>query len=158
MSQRSHYLLQKFHRHSKQGSHKGCAKLKSPLRGALRFGINQVFIILPVLTHQVSFLAIMLLRNIVGFLPLSGFQGNIVKILIKGQSLVKKGTFVNPLTTYILIHLYLTAGFFGGLAVKNAWLDLWVRKIPKKAWQPTVVFLMGKSHGKRSLVVYSPWS
>ena len=91
-----------------------------------------------------SFLAIMLLRNIVGFLPFSGFQGNIVKILIKGQSLVKKGTFVNPLTTCILIHLYLTAGFFGGLAVKNAWLDLWVRKIPEEGMATHCSILAGE--------------
>ena len=37
--------------------------------------------------------------------------------------------------------------------------DLWVRKIPwKRAWQPTPVFLPGKSHGQRSLMGYSPWS
>ena len=35
--------------------------------------------------------------------------------------------------------------------------DPWVRKIPwKRAWQPTLVFLSGKSHGQRSLVGYSP--
>ena len=34
----------------------------------------------------------------------------------------------------------------------------WVRKIPwRRKWQPTPVFLPGKSHGKRSLVGYSPW-
>ena len=33
-----------------------------------------------------------------------------------------------------------------------------VRKIPgREAWQPTPVFLLGKSHGQRSLVGYSPW-
>jgi len=33
----------------------------------------------------------------------------------------------------------------------------WVRKIPwKKKWQPTPVFLPGKSHGQRNLVGYSP--
>ena len=32
----------------------------------------------------------------------------------------------------------------------------WVRKMPwKKKWQPTPVFLLGKSHGQRSLVGYS---
>ena len=37
--------------------------------------------------------------------------------------------------------------------------DPWVRKIPwKRAWQPTPVFLPGKSHGQRSLVGCSPWS
>ena len=34
----------------------------------------------------------------------------------------------------------------------------WVRKAPwRKKWQPTPVFLPGKSHGQRSLVGYSPW-
>ena len=34
----------------------------------------------------------------------------------------------------------------------------WVGKIPwRKNWQPTPVFLPGKSHGQRSLVGYSPW-
>ena len=36
--------------------------------------------------------------------------------------------------------------------------DLWVGKIPwRREWQPTPVFLPGKSHGQRSLVGYSPW-
>ena len=35
--------------------------------------------------------------------------------------------------------------------------DSWVRKIPwRRKWQPTPVFLPGKSHEWRSLVVYSP--
>jgi len=33
----------------------------------------------------------------------------------------------------------------------------WVRKIPwRKKCQPTPLFLLGKSHGQRSLVDYSP--
>ena len=33
----------------------------------------------------------------------------------------------------------------------------WVGKIPlRRAWQPTLVFLPGESHGHRSLVGYSP--
>ena len=36
--------------------------------------------------------------------------------------------------------------------------DLWVGKIPWRGkWQPTPVFLPGKSHGQRGLVGYSPW-
>ena len=36
--------------------------------------------------------------------------------------------------------------------------DPWLVKIPwKRKWQPTPVFLPGKSHGQRSLVGYSPW-
>ena len=34
----------------------------------------------------------------------------------------------------------------------------WVGKIPwRKKWQPTPVFLLGQSHGQRSLEGYSPW-
>ena len=40
---------------------------------------------------------------------------------------------------------------------KTCGIDSWVRKIPwRKAWQPTPVFLPGKSHGQRNLVGYSP--
>ena len=36
--------------------------------------------------------------------------------------------------------------------------DPWVRKTPwRRKWQPTPVFLPGKSLGQRSLVGYSPW-
>ena len=36
--------------------------------------------------------------------------------------------------------------------------DPWVRKIPwRRKWQPTPVFLPGKSHGQRSLVGCGPW-
>ena len=34
----------------------------------------------------------------------------------------------------------------------------WVRKIPwRRKWQPTLVFSPEKSHGRRSLGVYTPW-
>ena len=37
--------------------------------------------------------------------------------------------------------------------------DPWVGKIPwRRKWQPTPVFLPGKSYGQRSLVGYSPWA
>ena len=36
--------------------------------------------------------------------------------------------------------------------------DPWVGKIPwRRKWQPTPVLLPGESHGRRSLVGYSPW-
>ena len=36
-------------------------------------------------------------------------------------------------------------------------LNPWVRKIPwRRKWQPTPVLLVGKSHGRKSLVGYSP--
>ena len=34
----------------------------------------------------------------------------------------------------------------------------WGRFPWKRKWQPTLVFLPGKSHGQRSLTGYSPWS
>ena len=35
----------------------------------------------------------------------------------------------------------------------------WIRTISwRRKWQPTPVFLPGKSHGQRGLVDYSPWS
>ena len=37
--------------------------------------------------------------------------------------------------------------------------DPWIRKIPwRRKWQPTVVFLPGKSHGQEDLADYSLWS
>ena len=61
-----------------------------------------------------------------------------------------------------------TWGFPGGSEVKvsasNAedlssipGFNPWVGKIPwRRKWQPTPVFLPGESHGRRSLVGYSP--
>ena len=44
------------------------------------------------------------------------------------------------------------------LQCRRCGFDPWVRKIPwRRAWQPTPVFLPGKSHGQRSLEGYSPW-
>ena len=41
---------------------------------------------------------------------------------------------------------------------KRCRLSPWVGKIPwRRAWQPTPVFLPGKSHERRKLVGYSPW-
>ena len=40
---------------------------------------------------------------------------------------------------------------------KRRGFDPWVGKIPwRRAWQPTPVFLPGKSHGQRSLAGYGP--
>ena len=42
---------------------------------------------------------------------------------------------------------------------QEMWFDLWVGKMPWRGkWQPTPVFLPGKSHGQRSLAGYSPRS
>ena len=43
--------------------------------------------------------------------------------------------------------------------LKRCGFDAWVGKMPswRRAWQPTPIFLPGKSHGQRSLMDYSPW-
>ena len=42
--------------------------------------------------------------------------------------------------------------------LKRRRFNPWVRKFPwRRQWQPTPVFLPGKSHGQGSLVGYSPW-
>ena len=40
---------------------------------------------------------------------------------------------------------------------KRRGFDPCIRKICSRKWQPSTVFLPGKSHGQRSLVGYSPW-
>ena len=68
-------------------------------------------------------------------------------------------THILPLIIYVLF------SFPGGSEVNasassagDLVFDPWVRKIPWwRKWQPTPVFLLGKSHGWRSLVGYSPW-
>ena len=41
--------------------------------------------------------------------------------------------------------------------MQEMWVQSWFGKIPwRKTWQPTPVFLPGESHGKRSLVDYTP--
>ena len=43
-------------------------------------------------------------------------------------------------------------------AMREIGFDLWFGKIYwSREWQPTPVFLPGKSHRRRSLVGYSPW-
>ena len=42
--------------------------------------------------------------------------------------------------------------------LKRCGFHHWAGKMPwRRKWQPTPVFLPGKSHGQRSLVGYSPW-
>ena len=44
------------------------------------------------------------------------------------------------------------------LSSRRLGFDPWVRKIPwRRQWKPTPVFLLGKSHGQRSLGGYSSW-
>ena len=41
---------------------------------------------------------------------------------------------------------------------RRCWFDPWVENIPwRRRWQPASVFLLGKSHGRRSLAGYCSW-
>ena len=64
--------------------------------------------------------------------------------------------------TYALSMLNTKSFFPGGSAIKNppAMQDsVLIWKIPwRRKWQPTPAFLPEKSHGKKSLVGYSPWA
>ena len=42
------------------------------------------------------------------------------------------------------------------LPIPEIWVQSLGQKIPRRTWEPTPVFLPGKSHGQRSLVGYSP--
>ena len=47
---------------------------------------------------------------------------------------------------------------WSNLACTHVYVDYRVGKIPwKRKWQPTPIFLPGKSHGQRSLAAYSLW-
>ena len=70
-------------------------------------------------------------------------------------------TFVNAIPKLFWSIVYLFGGSDGKESAYSA-EDLsliWVRKIPwRREWQPTLVFMPGKSHGQKSLAGYSPWS
>ena len=66
---------------------------------------------------------------------------------------------------YFLFKLVSFRGFPGGSEVKASARNAGdMGSIPgsgrfpwRRKWQPTPVFLSGESHGRRSLVGYSPW-
>ena len=72
---------------------------------------------------------------------------------------------VNACNPGIQTHIWASWLFPGGSDGKSFCLqcgrpgfDPWVGKIPwRRQWHPTPVLLPGKSHGRRSLMGYSPW-
>ena len=65
-----------------------------------------------------------------------------------------------PFYVYIHTHGYTHTQIhcFSCIAGRCA-LDPWIGKMSwRKKWQPTPLFLPGKSYGQRSLAGYSPWS
>ena len=69
------------------------------------------------------------------------------------------------MSTVIVKYQDIVRGFPGSSVGKESIYNLrrpgfmpWVRKIPwEKKWQPTPPFLLGESHGQRSLADCSPW-
>ena len=67
------------------------------------------------------------------------------------------------LAAFIMVHVSLVAQMVKKkkkvcLQCRRPGFNPWVGKIPwRRKWQPTPVFLSGKSHGQRSLAGYSPW-
>ena len=86
-----------------------------------------------------------------------------IKFHMQGQLDFKSSKLVNLL--YIWVSN--TWGFPSDSELKNlpakeemqeTGFDPWVRKIPwRRKWQPIPIFLLGESHGQRSLAGYSPW-
>ena len=55
-------------------------------------------------------------------------------------------------------HLSGSSGKESACQCRRYGFDPWVRKIPwRREWQPTPIFLPGRSHGQRNLEGYSPW-
>ena len=87
----------------------------------------------------------------------------ICKRVLKGERMLKFG---HLWKFWISVYpIYFAWSFPGGSDHKESAcqcrrprFNLWVRKIPwRREWQPTPVFLPGKSHGQRSLAGCSPW-
>ena len=66
----------------------------------------------------------------------------------------------NPISSVVFSQVGLPRWLSGkesACQCKRLRFDPWVRKMPwRRKWQPTPVFLAGKSHGQRTLVAYSP--
>ena len=59
---------------------------------------------------------------------------------------------------YNLYSVYQGSGKESTCQFRGHSFDPWVGKISwRRKWQPTPVFLPGKSHGQRSLASYTPW-
>ena len=70
----------------------------------------------------------------------------------------KAGLKLNIQKAKIMASGPITSWQINGETMETVTDDPWVRKISwRRKWQPTPVFLPGKSHGWRSLVGYSPW-
>ena len=68
-----------------------------------------------------------------------------------------------PFKIYYCVHIVIFPGGSDGgppalLQCRRPGFNPWVRKVSwRRKWQPTPVFLPGKSHGRRNWLGYSPW-
>jgi len=87
---------------------------------------------------------------------LSSSSSSICKLLrIVPDTYVKCSVIINYIDFYIL---WWFNGKESSCQCRRHRLHPWAWQIPWKGkWQPTPVFLPGKSHGQRSLAGYSPW-
>ena len=104
-----------------------------------------------------------------GFKPMSpALAGGFVTIELPGKPSSEVGMVVSILLSLFYKFSQFILDFPDGTGGKKSAcqcrrcekprLDPWVRKIPwRRKWQPTPVFLSGKSQGQRNLVGYSPW-
>ena len=109
-----------------------------------------------------SLLFNMLSRLVISFFPRS--KHLLISLLQSSSAVILEPRKIYTTTKMYILNMYTLMDLPGGSVVKNylqcerSGFDPWVRKIPwRRKWQPTPVFLPGKSHGQRSLVGYSPW-
>ena len=70
----------------------------------------------------------------------------------------KESDMTERLSTFILGISCWLSGKVSACQCGSLRFDPWVGKNPwRREWQPTPVFLLGESHGQRSLAGYSPW-
>ena len=76
-----------------------------------------------------------------------------------GQSIAASASATRINDYFIQTQVFLVAKMVKNLPViQESLVDPWAGMIPwRREWQPTLVFLLGESHGQRSLVGYSPW-
>ena len=78
-----------------------------------------------------------------------------ITIMSIGSPITLSLFFFNP---YTFLHVHWYRAVCQCRKRKRHGFDPWARKIPwRKAWQPTLIFLPGESHGQKSLAGCSPW-
>ena len=90
------------------------------------------------------------------------YNSPVVWLLAQAPSIPERELFF---LNYDIAHVGLPVGLSGKESVcqgrretQETWVQPWGGHVHwRRKWQPTPVFLPGKSHGQRGLVDYSPW-